>query len=35
MHVASDRLGVAYRRWLKAMGERTKKEMRATGIREV
>ena len=35
MHVASDRLGVAYRRWLKAMGETTKNEMCATDIREV
>lgn len=29
MHVTSDRLGVAYRRWLKAMGERKRRAMAA------
>lgn len=33
MHVKSDRLGVAYRRWLKSLGEKKQRQLRESGLR--
>ncbi|MDP1653501.1 MAG: aromatic ring-hydroxylating dioxygenase subunit alpha [Rhodocyclaceae bacterium] len=35
MHVTSDRLGVAYRRWVKALGERKRAEIAGRGAKPV